>query len=70
MGIDFKKIKTQKENTKRRIFKDINAFKKERLLKLNDNLALVNEKHNDLLQWLNKFNSTSPLKKETKVNSN
>ncbi|MBT6297487.1 MAG: hypothetical protein HOJ14_13140 [Nitrospina sp.] len=69
MGIDFKKLDIQKEDTKRTILKNINAFKKERLLKLNDNLILVNEKHSDLLQWLNKFNSTSTFKKETEVNS-
>jgi hypothetical protein len=70
MGIDLKKLETQKEDTKRTILKNINAFKKERLLKLNDNLILVNEKNNDLLQWLNKFNSTSSFKEETEVNSN
>lgn len=62
MGIDFKKIETKKEDVKRTILKNMNAFKKEHMLKLNDDLILANEKHNDLLRWLSKYNSTLPFK--------
>ncbi len=44
MGIDFQKIENQREDTKRTILKSMHAFKKEHLLKLNDNLFLAKEK--------------------------
>ncbi len=70
MGMSLKKTKTQPENTKKTIIRNINAFRKEHLLKLSDNLILANGKHDDLLKWLSKFHITSPIKKTIESNAN